>query len=247
MPKNSNQKKKILCLMEIFMERTDSEHPFTVPMLLEALTEYHITAERKSVYDDINTLREFGMEISTEGGNGRGYFLAKRKIEQHEVETLIDAVNCASFLSERKTGLLVRKLHRLVSRHQARTLQSQTEGRSLQKERDETVSENLLLLHRAIRQEKGVQFHYWEYQVRFGNGAPILQQRQKGGRYFHALPLALDWEREHCWLIAFDREKNCITHYRVSQIEHLRLSSPPKEAEKNCITADDAKQRPVFF
>lgn len=42
MPKNSNQKKKILCLMEIFMERTDSEHPFTVPMLLKALTEYHI-------------------------------------------------------------------------------------------------------------------------------------------------------------------------------------------------------------
>ena len=229
MPKNSNQKKKILCLMEIFVERTDPEHPLTVPMLLEALAEYHITAERKSVYDDIDALREFGMEISTESGNGRGYFLARREIEQKEVETLIDAVNYAPFLSEQKTGLLIRKLQRLISRYQAKALQSPTEGMSSRKEQDETVCENILLLHQTIRQGKGIQFHYWEYQVHFGSGASIIQQRQRGGRYFHALPLALDWENGHCWLIAFDREKSHITHYRVSQIEHLQLSSLTKE------------------
>lgn len=191
MPKNSNQKKKILCLMEIFMERTDSEHPFTVPMLLKALTEYHITAERKSVYDDINTLREFGMEISTEGGNGRGYFLAKRKIEQHEVETLIDAVNCASFLSERKTGLLVRKLHRLVSRHQARTLQSQTEGRSLPKEQDETVCENLLLLHRQSARKKGYNFIIGNIRCVLETEPPSFNSVKKGGVIF--MPFRLLW------------------------------------------------------
>ena len=126
MPKNTNQKQKILRLMEIFSERTDQEHPMTVPMLIHALSEYQIIAERKSVYDDINTLKAFGMDIRSHGGKGRGYYLGERKLELKDVDLLIDLVYCSSFLTSQKEGELTQKLESLVSRGQRRLLQHRT-------------------------------------------------------------------------------------------------------------------------
>ena len=63
MPKSFNQKLKILYLMQVFMEKTDCEHPMSVPDLIQYLDGYGISVERKTVYDDIETLRIFGMKI----------------------------------------------------------------------------------------------------------------------------------------------------------------------------------------
>lgn len=63
MPKSFNQKLKILYLMQVFMEKTDCGHPMSVPDLIQYLDRYGISVERKTVYDDIETLRIFGMKI----------------------------------------------------------------------------------------------------------------------------------------------------------------------------------------
>ena len=63
MPKSFNQKLKILYLMQVFMEKTDCGHPMSVPDLIQYLDGYGISVERKTVYDDIETLRIFGMKI----------------------------------------------------------------------------------------------------------------------------------------------------------------------------------------
>ena len=63
MPKNERQKLKLLYLARILMTQTDDAHPLPMPELLAALSEYGIAAERKSIYDDIAALRDFGMDI----------------------------------------------------------------------------------------------------------------------------------------------------------------------------------------
>ena len=63
MPRVFNQKIKILYLMRVFLERTDEEHPMSVKELIIYLNSLGISAERKTVYDDIETLRNFGMDI----------------------------------------------------------------------------------------------------------------------------------------------------------------------------------------
>ena len=63
MPRVFNQKIKILYLMRIFLEQTDEEHPMSVKELISYLNSLGISAERKTVYDDIETLRNFGMDI----------------------------------------------------------------------------------------------------------------------------------------------------------------------------------------
>lgn len=53
MPKLSNQKLKLIQLMKILLERTDETHSITMPEIIEALAAYDISAERKSLYNDI--------------------------------------------------------------------------------------------------------------------------------------------------------------------------------------------------
>ena len=67
MPRVFNQKIKILYLMRIFLEQTDEEHPMSVKELIAYLNSLGISAERKTVYDDIETLRNFGMDILNRG------------------------------------------------------------------------------------------------------------------------------------------------------------------------------------
>ena len=55
MPKSFNQKLKILYLMQAFMERTDREHPMSVPDFILYLEGYGISVERKTVYEDIDS------------------------------------------------------------------------------------------------------------------------------------------------------------------------------------------------
>ena len=42
MPRSTNQKMKLLCLCRILWERTDEDHPMTVPELIRALEEWDI-------------------------------------------------------------------------------------------------------------------------------------------------------------------------------------------------------------
>ena len=78
MPRSFNQKLKILYLMKAFEEKTDREHPISVAEIIKYMDSYGISVERKAVYDDIETLRVFGMKIENRRGRPSGYFLADR-------------------------------------------------------------------------------------------------------------------------------------------------------------------------
>ena len=65
MAKSPNQKLKLLYLYQILLQRTDEEHPITVPQLIGELDLRGIRAERKSVYDDLEALRLFGLDVQS--------------------------------------------------------------------------------------------------------------------------------------------------------------------------------------
>lgn len=75
MAKQSNQKAKLLYLQKFLMEETDAQHGITIAGLVDRLAEAGIAAERKSLYDDIEVLRAFGMQIETVRGRANSYKL----------------------------------------------------------------------------------------------------------------------------------------------------------------------------
>lgn len=75
MAKGINQKGKILYLEKILRE-TSETHPCTMQEIIGRLQESGVSAERKSIYDDMEVLRNFGMDIKFKRGKYTGYYVA---------------------------------------------------------------------------------------------------------------------------------------------------------------------------
>ena len=120
-----NQKRKLLCLMQILLEATDEEHIMSAADLCKALEGYGIYAERKSIYADIEALSDWGMDIVQVKGRQPGYYVGSRDFELPELKLLVDAVQSSKFITTRKSEELIKKLESLTSKHEARLLQRQ--------------------------------------------------------------------------------------------------------------------------
>lgn len=75
MAKSNNQKAKILFL-ERMLRETGENHTVSMQEILDCLSAHGIMAERKSVYDDMDALRSFGMDVRFRRGRPGGYYLA---------------------------------------------------------------------------------------------------------------------------------------------------------------------------
>ena len=109
MPRSANQKLKLLYLIKILTEQTDSEHCLGAQELCDALAGYGIKAERKSIYDDIAQLTEFGYPIElVKARAGGGYYLASREFELAELKLLVETVQASRFITLKKSRELIK-------------------------------------------------------------------------------------------------------------------------------------------
>ena len=109
MAKSSNQKLKLLHLLQIFTQQTDEAHPLTLQQLQELLAARGVSAERKSLYDDMDALRSFGFDILVNRGRTTGYYMGSRDFQLPELKLLVDSVQSSKFITEKKTLELIKK------------------------------------------------------------------------------------------------------------------------------------------
>lgn len=128
MPNVSEKKRKLLYLLQILLEKTDGEHALTLPQLLDELESRGITAERKSIYDDIETLRSVGVKIETRKSRTFQYYIAERRFSLEDLKLLDEAVRSARFIPDRQAAELSGKLETLCSDHQAAELRRRAPG-----------------------------------------------------------------------------------------------------------------------
>ena len=100
MSKSSNQKTKLLHLARMLLRQTDEDHPLTVPQIIEGLARQDVKAERKSIYDDLDALRLFGLDVQSRKGKSPGWFIGGRDFELPEVKLLMDAVQSSRFITQ---------------------------------------------------------------------------------------------------------------------------------------------------
>ena len=95
MAKSVNQKGKILYLEKILLA-TDEKHTCSMQDILSQLMQCGIKAERKSIYDDMEVLRGFGMDIRFRRGKPGGYYLAgentRRAEKEHQMEFSVNEI-----------------------------------------------------------------------------------------------------------------------------------------------------------
>ena len=125
MPRTSNQKLKLLRLMQILMEKTDDQHTITVPQIIEELSYYGISAERKSIYDDLELLEQYGLDIKRSRSQTFNFYIGERDFQLAELKLLVDLVQSSKFITRKKSTELISKLEKLTSTNNAKQLQRQ--------------------------------------------------------------------------------------------------------------------------
>lgn len=218
MAKSSNQKLKVLYLLNIMKELTDENHGLTIMQILEELQKYGIRAERKSIYGDFEALRDFGLTIEKRTGKNVTYHLAERDFELPELKLLVDAVQSSKFITHKKSSTLIKKIEGLTSKYEAQQLQRQVFVANRIKTMNESIYYVIDEIHRAISDDKKISFKYFEWNMK------KERQYKRNGKIYMVSPWALTWDDENYYMIAFDDESSIIKHYRVDKMHGLKIT-----------------------
>ena len=217
-----DKKLKLLYLAKYLEEETDQEHPAGMPELLAYLTANGISAERKSVYDDLRLLESFGMDVETVKGRQFGYYLGERTFQLPEVKLLVDAVQAVPFLTQKKSMELIGKLEQLTSRPMARQLRRQVYVVNRVKTHNERLYYAVDGLSTAINEGKKVTFRYFDWTAEGGKAY------RRDGALYETNPVALCVDR-HYYLVAYDPAICDYRHYRVDRMEGLTVTDTARD------------------
>lgn len=217
MPKSSNQKLKLLYIIKILSEQTDEEHCISTQKLIEELAKYDIKAERKSIYDDINQLIDFGYDIILIKSrvNG-GYYMAGREFELAELKLLVEVVQSSKFITLKKSKELIAKIEKLASKPEAKQLQRQVYVANRIKTANESIYYIVDDIHRAIQNNEQISFQYLEWNLE----KKLMPRRE--GKFYRVSPWALTCKDENYYLIAHDNEEDKIKHFRVDKMGSIK-------------------------
>lgn len=227
MARSSNQKLKLLYLMKILLEKTDESHGMTMPEIVRALEQYGITAERKSLYMDLQLLQDYGMDIVGEKeGRYYRYHVAGREFELPELKLLVDAVQSSKFITERKSRELIGKLERLGSRYEAGQLQRQVYVSGRIKTMNESIYYNVDRIHNAVGRNVKIRFQYFQWNV------DKEMQCRHGGKFYCISPWGVSWDSENYYMIGYDSEAEKIKYYRVDKMLKISETEEVREGQE---------------
>ena len=109
----------ILQLLRLLERDSDENNILTMPQIISKLKASGASpsTDRRTVYSLIQTLLDFGYDISTYAENKKGYFLRTRAFEDCEIRFLIDSVATSKSIPNNQRKGLIAKLARLSGKN----------------------------------------------------------------------------------------------------------------------------------
>ena len=217
----------MLYLAKIFLEETDDAHGLTMPEIIDKLEAYGVNADRKTLYRDFDLLRDFGLDIiSSKTGHNVYYGIGGRDFELPELKLLVDSVQSAKFITDRKSSQLIKKLESLVSVHEAKQLHRQVIMSGRIKTMNESIYYNVDKLHEAINENRQIKFRYFDWNLK------KEMEPRYDGMWYQRSPWALMWDDEKYYLVVYDSKHGNMTHYRVDKMMDIRILDEPREGRE---------------
>ncbi len=211
--RSKNQKLKLLYLAKIMREQTDDEHALTMPEIIEELSKYGIKAERKSIYDDIEALNDYGIEIIKEQCGSKTYYhCGSREFERTELHIIIDAIASSRFITAKKSKQLIRKLEDMMSIHDKKLLERNVYVSGRVKNMNESIFYTADVIQNAIANNHRIQFQYFSWNM---DKKMVLR---RDGAYYDVSPWTLVWNDENYYMVGYDGEEKKLKHYRVDKM-----------------------------
>ena len=241
MAKSANQKLKLLYLIRFLMQYSDEKHPLSMAQIIAELNSNGISAERKSVYDDIESLRTFGFDIVKVGGKNGGYYIGGRDFELPELKLLVDSVQSSKFITQDKTYKLIKKIENLASVYDGQLLQRQVYVSNRVKSMNESIYYAVDVISDAITQNRKIRYQYFEYTVN------KERRFRHGGAVYEVSPFALIWDDENYYMLAWDAASQKMKHYRVDKMHGVSLTDEKREGTQEFEKVDMSAYTKTVF
>ena len=218
MSKDNCQKIKMLKLMEILRQETDEQNPIRASELCRKLIDIGITCDRRTLTKDIALLNEQGYEVmSVMLSHEKAYYVEDRSFSVPELKILIDAVQAASFVTDKKTAELTEKLASLGGSHRAEILKSNMVCFNTRKHRNESIYYNVGCLEEAIVQKKKASFRYYDLDT---DGQRVYRRE---GQLYEVEPVALVFNEDNYYLMTYNEHYDNTVNYRVDRMDRVEL------------------------
>lgn len=218
MANDNCQKIKLLKLIELLRQETDEQHPMTTNEICSRLGAMGISCERRTLTKDIAVLNDQGFEVMwTWVGKEKGYYIEDRSFSVPEIKILLDAVQAASFITEKKTAELISKIADLGGSHSAEILKGNLVCFNTRKHRNEAIYYNVGFLEDAIQQNKKVIFYYYDIDE---NGDRVYR---RGKHHYVVEPVALVFNEDNYYLVIYSAKHDNTANYRIDRMEKVEI------------------------
>lgn len=225
---NSKAKVKILYLLKILQEETDADHGLTMRQIIEKLAAYGVKAERKSIYADIATLREFDVDIQTYQRNPVEYAIVRHDFTLDELMLLADAVQSCRALTENQARLLVTNIKQLANNREQELLDRRIHVKGRIRRKSESVFSTVDAMHEALRLGCKMEFAYRKIGV---DGKP---HETRGGKKHLVTPISVSYDNGFYYLSAWNEAHAGPTEYRLDRMAKVavRANDPATSNEE---------------
>ncbi len=232
---------KLLKIWEILCQETDEEHPMESTALIEKLDGMGIYCDRKTLYRDIATLVEYGYEVACERGKKNRYYVLDRKFDLPELHIMLDAVQAASFITPKKTEVLVGKIADLAGSRKGEVLKRNIVAFNTTKHDNESIYYTVDEIVGAITNKKKIEFRYFDYDEHHKKA-----YRKDGAKYV-VNPYSTVFSDDNYYLLCYDDKHRTITHYRVDRMDNVTMLDVDVAPLENDNDFDVAKHKRELF
>ena len=209
------------------VEKTDDNHALTMPQIIEKLEGYGVSADRKSLYDDMETLRVLGIDVIGEkSGKSYTYHVGSKTFDLAELKLLVDSIQSSKFITERKSGELIRKLTGFASEYEAKELNRQVVVKGRVKTMNESIYYIVDDIHNAIINNRRITFEYLRWNI-------SKEMESRRDTLYEVSPWALTWDDENYYLVGFDSADGMIKHYRVDKMRRITVTDEMRDGREH--------------
>lgn len=223
---------KLLKLWEFLKRETDSEHRLSTRELLDKLASEGIECDRRTLYDDIKVLNEYGYEIMQDRSRANLYYVEDRNFDIPELKILIDSVEASSFITKKKSRELISKIASLGGSHRAELLKKYSIEYNTKKHNNENIYYSVMAIGEAIDKKRKIRFQYYD--------TDVLKHKvlRKDGNYYIVNPCYMVYDNNNYYLVCYDDKHRQLSHYRIDRMLNAEVCTDKIDNYPNLKNSD---------
>lgn len=243
MKQEKAHKIKLVKILEILRQDSDEDNYIETTEILNKLSAQGIDCDRRTLYDDIEVLNDYGYEVLCEkrAGKANRYCIVDRSFDVPELRILMDAVQAASFITPKKTDRLIDKIADLGGSHRAELLKNNIINFNTTKHTNEQIFYSVSELERGIIEGKKVSFLYFDYNAKKEKVYRIEKRR------YYVSPCATVFSNDNYYLITYSNRHDNLTNYRIDRMEDVRVEESDRVLPENRKYFDMTKHKKEIF